>query len=130
MTALANTLSKRTPDPAGRDTSPQDTAQTSPAPFYPQHDYKYEVQMLFDLQKSMGEVTAAIKTLTQSQDDIRRKVDDLVRWKAMIIGGAIVLGAFSSVIGFAVAKGWDYISFGKVSAQATTKPDAPGATGS
>jgi len=117
MTTPASTPPRSTSIPVDRNTSPQDAAQTSPAPFYPQHDYRYEVQMLFDLQKSMGEVTTAIKVLTQSQDEMRRKIDDLVRWKAMIIGGAVVLGALSGIAGFVAARGWDYVSFGKAAAQ-------------
>lgn len=73
----------------------------------------------------MGQATEAIATLTKSVDGVRVKVDDLVNWKHKIIGGAAVFGVVCTVLGFGIAKFWDYFSIRlpvAISAPATPQP--------
>ena len=81
--------------------------------------------MVLELQKSMGQATEAITTLTKSVDGVKAKVDDLVNWKHRIVGGAAVFGLVCTVLGFGIAKFWDYFSIRlpvAVSAPATPQP--------
>ena len=54
-----------------------------------------------DFQAALGEINASITTLGKSVDSTKSKIEDLVKWKNMILGGAIVLGVAA---GIAVAK--------------------------
>lgn len=68
------------------------------------------VQAIMELQKSLGEIKAEIQALNVTTDntqskviDLGKKVDDLVKWKHMILGGAVALG-FVLGLGLAVIK--------------------------
>lgn len=96
--------------------------QADVAPFsYPQNEYKFEIQALFEIQKTLGEVKTSIDSLKSSLDSTKRKVDDLVTWKNRIIGGAVVLGAVVSAFVFVIGKSWDYISI-RMPPQETQQP--------
>ncbi len=45
-----------------------------------------------EMQKSLGEINASIQALNKTVDSTKSKVDNLVNWKNMIMGGAITLG--------------------------------------
>lgn len=64
-----------------------------------------------EMQKSLGEINASIKSLSSAIDSIKSKVDDLTNWKNRILGGALVLGAVITVLGFLVGKFWDHVTF-------------------
>ena len=58
------------------------------------------IQALSAIQKSLGEINASLAALRTITEGTKAKVDDLVRWKHLILGGAITLGF---VLGLAVA---------------------------
>ena len=79
-------------------------------PPYRGNDYRFEYQALFDIQKSIGELKSTVDSLKVSIDSTKSKVDDLVGWKHKILGGAIVLGAVFTFLGFIVAKFSSYVT--------------------
>jgi len=64
-----------------------------------------------EMQKSIGEVKSSIEGLRKVVEDTKSKVEDLVAWKHKIWGGAAVLGAIITLVGFGVGKFWNYFSF-------------------
>lgn len=93
-----------------------------PTPSARQNDYRFEVQFLFEIQKSIGELKATQESMRDSikanhdalkstTDSIKTKVDDLVALKNKLIGGAAVLTVITSVLGFIVGKASDYVQF-------------------
>ncbi len=77
--------------------------QTSPNN-YTGHTHDFTLQAVMELQKSVGELTSTIKTMSTSLDGVKAKVDDLVGWKNKIIGGAAVLTVVGALLGFLVGK--------------------------
>lgn len=69
------------------------------------------------MQKSLGEINASISSLGKSVESIKSKVDDLVKWKNMILGGAIATGAILSIIFFILTKASEYITINMPSTQ-------------
>lgn len=63
-----------------------------------------------ELQKSVGEMNATMMAMKSSMDSTKGKVDDLVGWKNMILGGALAIGAVLTLLGFIIGKGWDYVT--------------------
>ncbi|PUE08978.1 hypothetical protein B9Z51_08570 [Limnohabitans sp. T6-5] len=55
-------------------------------------------QMDTDSKVSMARLEGKVDSLKESSDSTRKKVDDLVRWKTLILGGAVVLGVLLSGI--------------------------------
>lgn len=94
---------------------PQDTSpmppQTTPTGIGFGHPEFHFVQAIMEMQKSLGEIKASIDALQKTTDSTKSKVDDLVKWKQMIIGGAVVFGAVCSGLGFFASKFSNYISF-------------------
>jgi hypothetical protein len=76
---------------------PQDS---TPRPIGYGHPEFHFVQAIMEMQKSLGEIKSEISALRTTTDSIKAKVDDLVKWKHMIAGGAITIGF---LIGIAVA---------------------------
>lgn len=94
------------------DTDTTAPAQESPPPrgFGYGHPEFHFIQAIMEMQKSLGEIHAAIQHLRSdinrmgaTLDDVSAKVADLVKWKHMILGGAITLG-FVVGLGLAVVK--------------------------
>lgn len=65
-------------------------------------EYQF-IQAIMEMQKSLGEVNASVQALSKALDNtdkdlkesihsLKSKVDDLVRWKTLILGGAITIG--------------------------------------
>jgi hypothetical protein len=63
------------------------------------------VQAIMELQKSLGEIKAEIHALQVMTDNTQskvvtlgQKVDDLVKWKHLILGGAVTLGFLMGLV--------------------------------
>lgn len=92
------------------DDLPQ-TPQTTPPSFSSaNHDHSFTLQTVLELQKSVGEINANLQALKSSVDSTKAKVDDLIGWKHKIVGGAVVLGAVCTILGFAFSKASDYFT--------------------
>jgi len=70
---------------------------TTPVIGYGHPEYHF-IQAIMELQKSIGELTATVQLLSKSVDSTKTKVDELIKWKNMIVGGAIVLGVVLGTI--------------------------------
>ena len=99
--------------------SPQITPQPGIGYGHPEYHF---VQSIMEMQKSLGEINANIKSLEKSIDSTKAsleksidstksKVEDLIGWKNKIWGGAITLGVVFGLINFILIKSWDYVSF-------------------
>lgn len=106
----------KAPAKAVADEAPATIPQTTPTSIGYGHPEFQFVQAIMEMQKSIGEVKASIDSLRTVVDGTKSKVDDLVNWKHKIIGGAAVLGIVGTLLGFFVAKFWDYV---------TIKPPSP-----
>ena len=74
------------------DEAPASIPQTSPRSIgYGHTEYQF-IQSIMEMQKSLGEINASIQTLNKAVEGTKSKVDDLVKWKNMIMGGAITIG--------------------------------------
>lgn len=92
------------------DETPASAPQTVPKGIgYGHPEYQF-VQAIMEMQKSLGEINASIKTLNASVASSNAKVDDLVKWKNMILGGVFVIGAIFSATYFIVSKASDYLT--------------------
>lgn len=101
---------------------PADIPQTTPRPIgYGHPEYQF-VQSIMEMQKSLGEINASIQALNKTVDSTKSKVDDLVRWKHMIVGGAVVLGVIIGFIATIGTKIFDNISFNTTKPQVTQHP--------
>ena len=56
------------------------------------HPEYHFVQSVMELQKSNVEISTNISHLVSSVDSMKSKVDDLIKWKTLIIGGAVAIG--------------------------------------
>ena len=90
------------------DTAPQ-VPQSAPTQFA-NGNHDFTLQCVVELQKSMGEVNATMRSVKDALDGVKSKVDDLVGWKHKIIGGAAVLVIVGGVLGWAIGKASDYVS--------------------
>jgi hypothetical protein len=92
------------------DEAPATVPQTTPTGIgYGHPEYQF-VQSIMEMQKSLGEINASIASLGKSVEGTKSKVDDLVKWKNMILGGVFVAGAFISGFVFLLNKAADYIT--------------------
>lgn len=91
------------------DSRPPSAADNVPPPF-PREDHGFEFQALFDLKQSIGELKTSMEALTASVNSTKTKVEDLVNWKNKILGGAIALGAVTTLLGFVFAKLSNYVT--------------------
>lgn len=91
------------------DEAPATVPQTTPTGIgYGHPEYQF-VQSIMEMQKSLGEINASIASLGKSVESTKTKVDDLVKWKNMILGGVLVAGVLISGFSFLIAKVSDYI---------------------
>lgn len=75
-----------------------------------------------DLKVSMTRLEGKLEGVKDSVDSTKKKVDDLVRWKTLILGGAIALGAVSAFLWGVYAKFGDRIT---IAPPASTAPATP-----
>ncbi len=59
-------------------------------PSYGGYDHSVSIQMLMEIQKSIVKIDCKIETLESSIQSTKSKVEDLVKWKYLIVGGATV----------------------------------------
>lgn len=94
---------------AATDEAPATVPQTTPSIGYGHPEYHF-VQSISEIQKTLGEINSSIKTLDKTLENTKNKVDDLVKWKNMILGGAFVAGALISGFVFLLSKVSDYVT--------------------
>lgn len=82
---------------ASSDELPSSRPQVVPHT-YASSDHSFTLQAVIEMQKTLGELTSNIQTLTKSVESNKSKVDDLVQWKNMILCGAIMIGAIVAVL--------------------------------
>lgn len=92
------------------DEAPASVPQTIPPSIGYGHPEYHFVQSISEMQKSLGEINASIKALEKSVESTKSKVEDLVKWKNMILGGAIVAGVLISGISLLLSKASDYVT--------------------
>ena len=109
------------------DASVPDQPQTTPYGLGTAgHDFT--LQAVMQLQGNVGQLTTKIESLSGSVDGLGAKVDDLVKWKYGIIGGAIALGAVCTFAGFLINRFADRVSFAPTAAPATVSLPLPPGT--
>lgn len=67
-------------------------------------------QMDTDSKVAMARLEGKVDSLKESSDSTRKKVEDLVRWKTLILGGAVTIGVVVSVLVGLVTKFGDRFS--------------------
>jgi|GEM_PF-1530489 len=92
------------------DDAPSGAPQTVPKDIGFGHPEYQFVQSIMEMQKSLGEINSSIKTLNASVSSANSKVDDLVKWKNMIVGGAFVIGVVLSGTYVIISKASDYLT--------------------
>lgn len=116
-----NTASNNATDKSATASVPQITPQPDVGYGHPEYHF---VQSIMEMQKTLGQINSSIKNLEQSVESTKSKVDDLVRWKNMILGGAIVAGILISVSVYLISKISDYIEIKVPPAQIVEVPQA------
>jgi len=121
------------------EATPQATPMTEPRSVGYGHPEYHFVQAVMELRTAMhqmdtdNKVTMArleskLEGLKDSTDSTKKKVEDLVRWKTLILGGAVVLGVVITGAFSLYAKFGDRISLAPMPATpapATPAPAAP-----
>ena len=106
----------------GDDVVPQ-SPQTTPYGIgagQPGHDFT--LQAVMELQKSVAEMNSSLVAVRASVDSMKSKLDDLMVWKNKIIGGAIVLGAVVTLLGFLTGKASEYLTLKPIAATTGSAP--------
>jgi len=112
------------------DEAPASIPQTPPPPQnigYGHPEYQF-VSSIMEMQKSLGEINSSIKDLSVKIDSTAHKVDNLYKWKHMILGGAVVLGAIFGLGGWTVNYVTDHYSLTPKESQQVDRlstPDIP-----
>jgi len=88
----------------GREVPPQRMAETNP-PTYPGTSYDFVLQMVFEMQGKLGELTQAIKTLTEDSKEHSKELKHI--GKVMYAAGLLI--PVISVVGmWVLGKVWYY----------------------
>lgn len=95
------------------DQEPTSVPQVPPVPNigYGHPEYNF-VQSIMEMQKSITQLQTSMQHLTTSVEGVKTKVDDLIRWKNMILGGAVVLGALLTTAVYLANKASEYLTIG------------------
>lgn len=110
---------------AGEENSVPQQPQTTPYGLgFPGHDFT--LQTIVQLQGTLGELKAEIRGLTVAVDGVKSRVDDLVKWKQAILGGAVALGAVIALVGFLVTRYGDRVVLAPASPPVTGSPAVVG----
>ena len=94
-----------TPGKEGRETTPQRLPDTTPQ-VYPGQNYDFTLQAVFEMQKTMGQLTQAIQTLTEEAKESKKT---LSRISHIIYGATAVLVVLGTITGWVLSKAWDLI---------------------
>lgn len=73
------------------------------------HPEYHFMKTALELQKSIIELTVAVNGMKSTLDSVKKNVDELMRWKSMIVGGAITIG-FLIGLGFTLIKTMDNVT--------------------
>jgi hypothetical protein len=92
------------------DDVPASAAQTPPPSIGLGHREYHFVQAVIEMTESLGEIRSDLNSMKSSIDSLKDKVDQLVAWKNMIFGGAVVLGAVISALAFIIVQAWNYVT--------------------
>lgn len=65
--------------------APASIPQTTPKGIGYGHPEFQFIQSIMEMQKSLGEINASIQALNKTVDSTKSKVDELVKWKHMIV---------------------------------------------
>lgn len=98
--------------------------QTHPQMGYGMHGHDFTLQAVMDLQRAVGALDVKLDQVKGAVDSTKGKVDELIKWKHMIIGGAVVLTTLLGAAITVIVKFSDYISI-KTPAVAVAQPPAP-----
>lgn len=82
-------------------------------------------QMDTDNKVAMAKIETKLDGLKSSVDGTKKNVDDLVQWKTLILGGAVVLGAVMAMAWGAYVKFGDRISIAPAPNQVMTPVTVP-----
>jgi hypothetical protein len=114
---MSATRSRRQPDEESVAQIPQTTPSGLGAGL-PNHDFT--LQIVIELQKSIGELNATTQATKSSVDGLKSKVDDLIAWKNRILGGAAALALVIAALGYVAGKVSEYVVLKPVAAAATS----------
>lgn len=96
---------------SSNESPPASIPQTTPKGIgYGHPEYQF-VQSIMEMQKSLGEINASIQALNKSVDSSKSKIDDLVKWKNMIVGGALAIGFIIGLLSLISTKVLNHITF-------------------
>jgi hypothetical protein len=84
----------------GRETKPGPLPETTP-PVYPGPNYDFILQCVFEIQKTVGQLTQAVNTLTDQQKSVSEKLDKISH---KIYAAIVVILLAGAILGF-FAKG-------------------------
>lgn len=126
------------PERSNSGVPPQASAETQPSRIapglgHPEYHFVQAVmelrtamhQMDTDSKVAMARLEGKVDSLKESSDSTRKKVEDLVRWKTLILGGAVTIGVVVSVLVGLVTKFGDRFSMD--AKQQISAPVAPSA---
>lgn len=99
------------------DSTPTAIPQITPPDIGRGHPEYHFVQAVSEINKNIGELSASVKAMDKTIESLKNKVDGLVTWKNMIVGGAITLGAVASLAGLLIVKFSDYVTLKSPSSQ-------------
>jgi len=93
-------------------TTPPTFPETTP-PAYPSSDYSFTLQAIMEMQKTLGQLTQAVTTLTEESKKHREKIDDMshkiyaAKISLWIVG--FVLTAVGGIVAFFLNRIWEII---------------------
>src|SRR2546423_1433280 len=99
-------MSEKGKPTGGQKSTPIDLPSTNP-PAYPGTEHNWTLQTVFELQKSVGQLTQAVTTLTEQQKGFAAKLDKISHQVYAALAILILIGA---VIGFFSKSINDYIT--------------------
>jgi hypothetical protein len=89
----------------GREGPPQRLAETNP-PAYPGTSYDFILQMVFEMQGKLGELTQGIKTLT---DDSREHGKELKHIGKVMYAAGVLIPIISVLGMWILGRLWEYV---------------------
>jgi len=95
-------------------TTPEGYPTVPPSVAYPSGDYSYTLEVVMEMQKTLGQLTQAIATLTEQGKEHGRKLEDACKdiHAAKVVVGVVcaLVVAASTVLGFIAKAAIDYFS--------------------
>lgn len=101
-------------------TTPGSLPPTTPMT-YPSTEHNWTLQTVFELQKSVGQMTQAVNTLTEQQKELARKVDGISHKVYAAIAILVLIGAILTFF----AKGINDIIVHRIEAPPSQQIAAP-----